>query len=186
MDCPNSHNVSLIVSCDRLRKNALKNRKRRLKKKELRKRRKADEAVKCTDMANDNDSRDGDIEQRPCSGINSLDKAGNHNNLKTDSCSLSTSKVSNQRVLETGSLAQTDTATETVARTCHRAGVDAFMTGFSHAVFSMQLGEGDIDMLSLSNKLYLSGKNVPLQVTKGNFGKLSQAHQDRIRLYADG
>lgn len=71
------------------------------------------------------------------------------------------------------------------AQDCHRAGVDAFMTGLSHAVFMMQLSDKKNEVEHLGNKLYLSGKNLPLQVTKGNFGKLSQAHSTRCQLSVD-
>lgn len=66
-----------------------------------------------------------------------------------------------------------------VAQTCHRAGIDAFMTGLCFSVFRKQLVSGDMAISELGNKLYLSGKSLPLQVTKGNFGKESQPHIQR-------
>jgi len=78
---------------------------------------------------------------------------------------------------------------------CHRAGYDAFMTGFAFAVFATKYGglgctkkeiesgccDGD-RLATFANKLCLSGKDFPLQVVKGNFAKLSQAHLKKKEL----
>lgn len=86
-----------------------------------------------------------------------------------------------------GSGSEIDTASKTHrysenTQKCHRAGVDAFMTGLSYAVFSLQLVESSQNTNELANKLYLSGKTLPLQVTKGNFGKLSAGHALKSQL----
>lgn len=74
-------------------------------------------------------------------------------------------------------LAKPKTIKPATTQNCHRAGVDAFMTALSFAVFSTQLRDkGEDVMSSAKNKLYLSGKDLPLQITRGNFGKCSVNH----------
>ncbi|KAK3577576.1 hypothetical protein CHS0354_026541 [Potamilus streckersoni] len=65
----------------------------------------------------------------------------------------------------------------------HRAGFDAFMTGYIMATyFATYDGNGD-DAGGLSefkNKIYLSGKDYPLQVMKSGFAKNSKEHSEKI------
>ncbi|XP_072018967.1 target of EGR1 protein 1-like [Amphiura filiformis] len=79
---------------------------------------------------------------------------------------------------------------------CHRAGFDAFMTGFAMATFVSQHGRvpssADIPSIGASfvefyaleelvNKLYLGGKDVPLQITKSHFSKPSVTHREKMK-----
>ena len=99
---------------------------------------------------------------------------------------------------------------------CHRAGIDAFMTGFAMATFISKYGhlpaanddasssrtaeeegesmEGDdcprakaapfverYGLTELVNKLYLGGKDVPLQITKSHFAKTSANHREKLK-----
>lgn len=98
---------------------------------------------------------------------------------------------------------------------CHRAGIDAFMTGFAMATFISKYGhlpaandassnriadeegesmEGDdcpgskaapfverYGLTELVNKLYLGGKDVPLQITKSHFAKTSASHREKLK-----
>ncbi|XP_067893148.1 target of EGR1 protein 1 [Heterodontus francisci] len=69
----------------------------------------------------------------------------------------------------------------------HRAGFDAFMTGFIMAYILMwKNGENNTKMdpwlPDCRNKLYLSGKAIPLQICKSSFSKSSKAHQAKIEL----
>lgn len=56
---------------------------------------------------------------------------------------------------------------------CHRAGIDALMTGFCFACYCSRLKQTALHIDSVKNHLFLSGKSIPLLVTKGNFGKVS-------------
>lgn len=69
-----------------------------------------------------------------------------------------------------------DPSASSIISNCHRAGLDAYMTGVIFTCFNQQL-KGKTDINSLKNHIHLSGKNIPLLVTKGNFGKVSAAHK---------
>lgn len=69
----------------------------------------------------------------------------------------------------------------------HRAGFDAFMTGFIMAyILKWKNSENSTAMdpwlPDCHNKLYLSGKSIPLQICKSSFSKSSKAHKVKIEL----
>lgn len=70
----------------------------------------------------------------------------------------------------------------------HRAGFDAFMTGYCMATYLLQLGkrndENELTLSSLveiTNKLSLTQKDVPLQITRSHFTRPSTSHTEKIK-----
>merc|ERR1719273_105740 len=70
----------------------------------------------------------------------------------------------------------------------HRAGMDAFMTGYSYAAFtwhktkvSSESTDISTDMkdINIANHIYLVGKEIPLIVKKSNFAKNSTSHIEK-------
>ena len=70
----------------------------------------------------------------------------------------------------------------------HRAGFDAFMTGFTFAVYLAKFGKArtgaekwsEMGMEEFRNKVSLSGKDIPLHVMKSNFAKTSREHREKM------
>ena len=74
----------------------------------------------------------------------------------------------------------------------HRAGFDAFMTGFTLAAFIARCGRApdyqankpvflrDMGVETFINKVTLSGKDMPLQIAKSNFSRTSKEHSEKM------
>ncbi|KAF6033183.1 TOE1 [Bugula neritina] len=158
-ECTESHDLTNILHSEKLKSVVLKNRKRRLKAKERRKKSKVIKSdlpeVSAEDIVN------------PFSHPDSMSAEG-HTELETS----------------------TDVASHDLT-TCkdvpkladgHRAGVDAFMTGVCYCIMGAQLSSKKLSLQDMRNKVYLSGKTLPLHVTKGNFGKMSNLHMEKMKL----
>ena len=157
----------MILNKEKLRPIVLKNRKRRQRMKEKRKRARMSSNGSST---NENQAEDSSSQ---VDITNPFSESNLSENETTQSRQCDTETGLTNKSL-TG---KPEAKSVTTAQNCHRAGVDAFMTAFSFAVFSAQLDKTKQDVMLLArNKLYLSGKDLPLQITKGNFGKCSVNH----------
>lgn len=158
--------MSVIINKTKVNPQALKKRKRRQKLKEKRKKRR-------TTNGSISESQDGSITET------------NQDNV-VNPFIVSNLEATTTIVNSTGPCGDDQTEKPKPEQNCHRAGVDAFMTAMCYAVYKSQLKTKRQDITELArNKLYLSGKNLPLQITKGNFGKCSLAHrtaQESIKL----
>ncbi|XP_072129773.1 target of EGR1 protein 1 isoform X2 [Mobula birostris] len=112
----------------------------------------------------------------PCSGTDMQDLSNNKkgNNPGNQLC------PANEIVVERNKMEKCDGGT-------HRAGFDAFMTGFIMAYIMMWKNSEnstatDPWLPDCRNKLYLSGKSIPLQISKSSFSKSSKAHKAKIEL----
>lgn len=75
----------------------------------------------------------------------------------------------------------------------HRAGFDAFMTGYilssyicEQAEFNGQLQLKDMNLSNLSNSVYLTAKDYALSVSKSAFSKCSKAHSEKLTRIRQG
>jgi hypothetical protein len=64
----------------------------------------------------------------------------------------------------------------------HRAGIDAFMTGYCLATYLVQCGNKSLDNNSWLNKISLSGKEVPLTLARSHFSRPSASHTRKMKL----
>lgn len=74
----------------------------------------------------------------------------------------------------------------------HRAGYDAFMTGYIMAYYFTKYGKlpaekrrnvklTDLNVEEFKNKVYLCGKDIPLVITKSSFTKSSKDHREKMQ-----
>ncbi|CAG2211972.1 TOE1 [Mytilus edulis] len=76
---------------------------------------------------------------------------------------------------------------EIVRSGSHRAGFDAFMTGFILSTYIAQYGSyngslllKDLGVEQMKNSIYLTGKDHPLNIVKSSFAKTSKEHRDKF------
>ena len=181
--CPKSHDLDLIIDIDEFTKDR-KSRKR--------KRRKQNQLSKGVDNVTGTGAYvDADSDAVSDISVN-LATDGLENGMDTEE------KIdTNQRLKENGVVNGSKVHVGVTDNTCkncgkstnllsssggHRAGYDAFMTGFIYAVYLTQLSgiEREGKMAEWKNKLYLCGKDYPLSVSKSNFSKQSKEHLEKI------
>ena len=153
-----SHDIDIILDSEWEKTEKKKKRKRKRKRKES------------THLSNNENSGEGTC-------MPSADVENGHSAVPPDSLNpQEISTLTDKHVsMETGAINN--------ASGNHRAGFDAFMTGFSMATFLHRFGKNPQLPLAeklpdFVNKLNLSGKNVPLKITKSEYAKTSSAHRE--------
>ncbi|XP_053394700.1 target of EGR1 protein 1-like isoform X2 [Mercenaria mercenaria] len=169
--CPRSHDIDLIIDVDNyMEKNKSRKRKRRRQNRETK---------DINQQSLDDDDDDGD---------DSVSKGNNSEVSKdvvvTDTVENGTNSGVKRKLIDSEEilkkLKSEMTNEETHANGGHRAGYDAFMTGFIYAVYRAS-GDTWIDKTEeWKNKLYLGGKDYPLSVSKSSFSKHSKQHLEKI------
>lgn len=188
-NCDGTHNLDVILDADQSQLEQKRNRRRRKRKAKTRGQsveRREDEAEESSSAA---------LESEAVSKMESLsaEEPATKVQRKSENCqSVIASEDSYNDV-------STDAETENVGASSrqhgsHRAGFDAFMTGFALACIINEKGkfpsEGEEDdvgrllrgfgMDGEANKLALIGKDIPMLITKSSFSKSSQGHREKM------
>ncbi|XP_078657928.1 target of EGR1 protein 1-like [Branchiostoma floridae x Branchiostoma belcheri] len=158
VNCPRSHDPDIIIDQEDWVKANKKRRRDRKKKKK------------------GNKEGEQDITEHPVS-------------METDDQSVEDSVNCDSQTHTDQSDGRTDNVVAKTPVGCHRAGFDAFMTGFAMATMVCKLGKlcGEAELFSarfqleeFANRVYLSGKDFPLQITRSAFAKPSNNHKAKL------
>lgn len=186
--CPKSHDLDLIIDIDEFTKDRKSRKRKRRKQKQLLK---GSSGVNngADNRADDGADSDGALDMSVGSAADSVENGMEiEEKIEPKQKSVQNGVVDSSKVHvgmkdDTSLCRNCGKSTNLLASSGgHRAGYDAFMTGFIYAVYLTQLSGGDRErkIADWKNKLYLSGKDYPLSVSKSSFSKQSKEHLEKI------